>query len=151
MTELHLREEYIKLGQDTTPAGRSAGTELVKLYAESLSTQREAYELAVKLLARQTSSAESADAAFNAEFIAEYCRKNGDNKKAADMYLKAAKYYRSVKNEGGAAASLYGAAEAFAAEGLAGDAKETAALLKELYPQSIQAERVDRVTGAARN
>ena len=143
--------EYIKLGQDTTPAGRSAGTELVKLYAESLSTQREAYELAVKLLARQTSSAESADAAFNAEFIAEYCRKNGDNKKAADMYLKAAKYYRSVKNEGGAAASLYGAAEAFAAEGLAGDAKETAALLKELYPQSIQAERVDRVTGAARN
>ena len=67
------------------------------------------------------------------------------------MYLKAAEYYRSVKDSTGAASSLYGAAEAFAAEGLTGDARETAALLKELYPQSIQAERVDRVTGDARN
>ena len=63
------------------------------------------------------------------------------------MYLKAAEYYRNVKNNSGAASALYGAAEAFAAEGLKGDARETAALLKELYPQSIQAERVDRVTG----
>ena len=47
--------------------------------------------------------------------------------------------------------ALIPAAEAFAAEGLDGDARETAALLKELYPQSIQAERVDRVTGQARN
>lgn len=143
--------EYIKLGEASTVAGRAAGTELVKLYAESLSTQREAFELAEKLLARQTGSGEIENAAFNAEFIADYSRKNGENKKAAEMYLKAAQYYRSVKNEGGAAASLYGAAEAFAAEGLAGDARETASLLKELYPQSIQAERVDRVTGQARN
>ena len=34
------------------------------------------------------------------------------------------------KNESGAASSLYVAAEAFAAEGLKGDARETAALLK---------------------
>ena len=67
------------------------------------------------------------------------------------MYLKAAEYYRSVKDSSGAAAALYGAAEAFAADGLKGDARETAALLKELYPKSIQAERVDRVTGDARN
>ena len=67
------------------------------------------------------------------------------------MYLKAAEYYRSVKNSSGAASALYGAAEAFAAEGLSGDARETAALLKELYPSSLQAERVDRVTGDARN
>ena len=56
-----------------------------------------------------------------------------------------------MKNSSGAAASLYGAAEAFAADGFIGDARETAKLLKELYPQSIQAERVDRVTGDARN
>lgn len=143
--------EFVRAGEAGTITGRRAGTELVRLYAESLSTQREAFELAERLFAKQTGASERADAAYNAEFIAEYSRKNGENKKAAQMYLKAAEYYRSVKNEGGAAAALYGAAEAFAAEGLAGDARETAALLKELYPQSIQAERVDRVTGAARN
>lgn len=143
--------EFIKLGEAGTVAGRKAGTELVKMYAESLYTQREAYELAEKLLARQSGSEEREQAAYNAEFIAEYSRKIGDNKKAAQMYLKAAEYYRSVKNEGGAAAALYGAAEAFAADGLIGDARETASLLKELYPDSIQAERVDRVTGDAHN
>ena len=143
--------EFIKLGEVETLEGRNSGTELVKMYAESLYTQREAYELAEKLLARQTGGEERGQAAYNAEFIAEYSRKNGENKKAAQMYLKAAEYYRSVKNEGGAAAALYGAAEAFAADGLIGDARETASLLKELYPESIQAERVDRVTGDARN
>ncbi len=143
--------EYLSLGEAATLAGRNAGTELVKLYAESLSTQKEAFELAEKLFARQTGADERAAAAYNAEFIAEYNRRNGDNKKAAEMYLKAAEYYRSVKDSSGAASSLYGAAEAFAADGLFGDARETAALLKELYPQSIQAERIDRVTGDARN
>ena len=143
--------EFTRLGGAGTLAGRAAGTELVRLYAESLSTQSDAYELAVKLLARQSEAGERADAGYNAEFIAEYSRRNGNNKKAAEMYLKAAEYYRSVKNNFGAAAALYGAAEAFAADGLKGDARETAALLKELYPQSIQAERVDRVTGDARN
>lgn len=142
---------FTAAGETKTAEGRRLGTELVRLYAESLSTQREAFELAERLFAKQTGAGERADAAYNAEFIAEYSRKNGENKKAAQTYLKAAEYYRSVKNEGGAAAALYGAAEAFAAEGLDGDARETAALLKELYPQSIQAERVDRVTGQARN
>ncbi len=146
--------EFASLGGVGSLAGRAAGSALVRLYAESLSTQNEAYELAMKIYARQLSAGlneERADAAYNAEFIAEYNRRNGNNKKAAEMYLKAAEYYRSVKNENGAAAALYGAAEAFAAEGLKGDARETAALLKELYPRSIQAERVDRVTGDARN
>ena len=143
--------EFNKLGGVSSVVGRAAGTQLVRLYAESLSTQSEAYELAVKLLARQSGAEERADAAYNAEFIAEYTRRKGENKKAAEMYLKAAEYYRSVKNSSGAATALYGAAEAFAADGLKGDARETAALLKELYPQSIQAEHIDRVTGDARN
>ncbi len=143
--------EYIRLGETSTVAGRNAGTELVRLYAESLSTQKDAYELAEKLFSLQTGTEERATAAYNAEVIAEYNRRNGNNKKAAEMYLKAAEYYRSVKDSSGAASSLYGAAEAFAADGLSGDARETAALLKDLYPQSIQAERIDRVTGEARN
>lgn len=142
--------EFAKLGEGSA-AGRHAGTELVRLYAESLYTQKEAYDLATRLLAKQTAGSELADAASNAEFIADYERRNGQNKKAAQMYLRAAEYYRGVKNEQGAAGSLYGAAEAFTAEGLIGDARETAKLLKELYPDSVQAQRVDRVTGDARN
>ena len=146
--------EFSKLGGVSTVAGRAVGSELVRFYAESLSTQGEAYELALRILDRQNAaglSEERADMAYNSEFIAEYSRRNRDNKRAAQMYLKAAELFRSVKNDSGAAAALYGAAEAFTAEGLRGDARETAALLKELYPQSIQAERVDRVTGDARN
>jgi hypothetical protein len=121
------------------------------LYSESLYTQKEAYTLAKSLLAKQTTASEYADAAINAELIADYERRNGENASSAKMYLKAAEYYRSVKNDQRAAAALYGAAEAFAAQGLYGDARETASLLKELYPESQQAERVDRVTGDMRN
>ena len=142
--------EFSKLG-DSSPAGRHVGTELVVLYSESLYTQKEAYTLAKSLLAKQTTASEYADAAINAELIADYERRNGENASSAKMYLKAAEYYRSVKNDQRAAAALYGAAEAFAAQGLYGDARETASLLKELYPESQQAERVDRVTGDMRN
>lgn len=143
--------EYSKLGGAKTKSGRVAGTQLVRLYAESLYTQKEAYTLATELLPFQTAEEERADAAYNAEVIADYCRKNQDNKKAAEMYLLAAEYYRNVKNGNRAAAALYGAAEAFSAEGFSGDARETAALLKQLYPKSVYAEKVDRVTGAERN
>lgn len=143
--------EYSKLGGAKTKAGRAAGTQLVRLYSESLYTQNDAYTLASELLPNQTADEERADAAYNAEVIADFCRKNQDNKKAAEMYLLAAEYYRNVKNGNRAAAALYGAAEAFAAEGLSGDARETASLLKQLYPKSVQAEKVDRVTGAERN
>ena len=142
--------EYTKLGGAETKAGRLAGSQLVRLYAESLYTQQDAFELASKLLPKQTASDERSDAAFNAEFIADYYRKNQENKKAAEMYLRAAEYYRNVSNGERAAAALYGAAEAFTAAGLTGDARETAVLLKQLYPDSLQAENVDRVTGASR-
>ena len=142
--------EYSKLGGADTKAGRAAGSQLVRLYAESLYTQSDAYELASQLLPKQTGADEREDAAYNAEFIADYCRKNQDNKKAAEMYLRAAEYYRNVRSGERAAAALYGAAEAFAASGLSGDARETAELLKQLYPDSVQAQNVDRVTGASR-
>ena len=99
----------------------------------------------MELLPKQTAADERKYAAENAEFIADYYRKDSQNKKAAEIYLKAAEYYRGLDNSSRAAASLYGAAEAFMADGLEGDARETAKLLKELYPESRQAERVEGI------
>ena len=48
----------------------------------------------------------------------------------------------SCKNDEKAAGVLYAAVDAFNAEGLSGDANETAKLLQKLYPQSKQAKNV---------
>ena len=135
--------EYEKQGKEANKKGRITGSELVKLYAQSASSQKQAFELAMQLLPKQTKNDERKYAAENAEFIADYYRKNSENKKAGQMYLTAAEYYRSLDDSSKAAASLYGAAESFVAEGLYGDARETANLLKELYPESRQAQRVE--------
>lgn len=135
--------QYERSGKSGIKAGRIIGSELVQLYASDSGTQREAFELAAELLGKQTEADESYYAAQNAEFIAEYYRKNQENIKSADYYLKAAEYYRNVAGEDANAASvLYGAAEAFVAAGLKADARETSELLIELYPQSQQAKRV---------
>ena len=63
------------------------------------------------------------------------------------MYLKAAEYYRGTldADANNAAAVLYSAVEAFAAGNQSGDAKETAKLLKQLYPDSKYAASVDNL------
>lgn len=137
--------DYEKNRGSATKKGRAIGTELVQLYAASSYTQNEAFELAIELLANQTSDDEKQDAAKNAEFLGDYYRKQNQNKKAAEMYLKSAEYYRSADDSSKAAVVLYGAAEAFAAEGLIGDAKETGNLLKQLYPESRHAQKVDKL------
>lgn len=137
--------EYEKHKGSTTKAGRIAGTELVQLYAGSSYTQKDAYDLAVELLGKQKNPDERSYAASNAEFIADYNRKENNNQKAAEMYLTAAEYYRSVDDSEKAAVVLYGAVEAFMADGFEGDGRETAELLKSLYPESRQAQRVDRL------
>lgn len=139
------QSEYERLGKSGTKKGRIAGSELVKLYAESSYTQKEAYDLANEILAKQTSDDEVSYAAENAEIIADFLRKDNQNKKAAEMYLKAARYFRSAGNSSEAASVLYSAVEAFVVEGLEGDASETSKLLKQLYPNSRQAEKVDRL------
>ena len=88
--------------------------------------------------------------AGNADFIANYYRKSEQNKLSAQMYLKAAEYYRLSEDSDSAkgskaAAALYSAAEAFMAADLQGDAKATAQLLVKLYPGSKQAERVKAI------
>lgn len=137
--------EYEKHKGSTTKAGRIAGTQLVQLYAGSSYTQKEAYDLAVELLAKQKNGDERAYAASNAEYIADYNRNENNNVKAAEMYLLAAEYYRSVEDGDKAAVVLYGAVEAFMADGYEGDGRQTAELLKSLYPESRQAQRVDRL------
>lgn len=138
------QSEYVKNGKTSTLKGRISGSELVKLFAESPSTQKEAFLLASELLELQIHDSEKKYAAENAEFIADYHRKNQNAKEAALMYLKAAEFYRTF-DDSKTAVMLYSAAEAFLAEKLTSDAKDVAKLLKELYPKSRQAQRVDRL------
>ncbi len=137
------QSDYEKAGKTSSKKGRIIGSELVKLYAESPSSQEEAFQLAKELLVKQTAGDERKYAAENAEFIADYYRRNEENQKAAEMYLTAAQNYRSLEDSSRAAACLYGATEAFVVQGLYGDARETSELLKELYPDSRQSQRVD--------
>ena len=137
--------KYEAAGGSKTRDGRIIGSELVKLYGESYETQSTAYGLAVELLENQKEADEFTYAAENAEFAGDYCRSIQENKKAADFYLKAAQLYRSVQNSNKAAAVLYSATEAFAAAELNIDAKETADLLIELYPDSNYAQRVHKI------
>lgn len=137
--------EFEKNKGSSTKKGRISGSELVQLYAGSSYTQKDAFDLAMEILPKQKGADEREYAANNAEFIADYYRKNNENKNAAEMYLKAAEYYRSVENSERAAIVLYGAVDSFMAQRFEGDARQTAELLKSLYPESRQAQRVDRL------
>jgi len=143
------KSEYERNGGLATIKGRNAASELVQLYAASGydSDLQKAFTLAEELLEKQSQEKEALYMAGNAEFIANYYRKNEKNKNSAQMYLKAAEYYRLSENsdENKAAVALYSAAEAFMAADLSGDARATAQLLIKLYPASKQAERVKSI------
>ena len=134
--------EYKKEGGLNTPLGRKAGTELVQLYAKSTSTSADAVKLAEQLLPAQEKNLaeESFYAAQNADILAQSYRQKNENGLSARYYLKAAQYYRRNKNTDElVSCALYGAYEAFTAEGLVGDANECAKNLKELYPDTSYA------------
>ncbi len=139
--------EFEKNGGLKTAKGRKTGSELVKLYCQSQETEQEGILLALQLLPLQQVNfpAELAEAAVNADLIAGWYRKNGSDKEAAETYLLAAEYYKaSSEDTEKTAYSLYCAAEAFAAAGMKGDARETANLLIQLYPESRYSENVVR-------
>ena len=127
-----------------TVSGRILGTELAQMYSKAPSLYNDGVTLANKMLPLQKNniSIEHEYAALNAELIANNYRNSGKNKTAAEMYLSAAEYFRMSKNDEKAAGVLYAAVDAFNAEGLSGDANETAKLLQKLYPQSKQAKNV---------
>ncbi|MBR5645297.1 MAG: tetratricopeptide repeat protein [Treponema sp.] len=138
------QSQYEKLGKKSTKKGRIAGTELVKLYSE-FGSMKDAYSLANELLPLQKDSDELLYAASNADIIARYNKSEGQNKKAAQMFLKAAELYRLSGKDSDAAASLYSATDSFVLEGMKADARETAKLLIQLYPQTKQAKNVNKL------
>lgn len=135
--------EYRKAGGNNTPEGRKAGSELASLYARSADTSLDAVRLAEQILALQEkfnkNDSESMYAASNADILAQAYKSQGKNKLSAEMYLKAAKYYRICGKSDDAATTMYGAYEAFMAAGMKADANATAKKLKELYPSTRQA------------
>lgn len=138
--------DYQQKGQVSTKDGRIAGTELVKVYAENRETLFEAYNLALKIVDSIKDDSENYLAAQNTEVIADYYQTKNENSKAAEMYLRSAEYYRNSSLEDEKVASvLYRAVEAFSAGGFSADAKQTAELLKKLYPESKQAKNVKRL------
>ena len=131
--------------EENTMQGRILGSELVALYEQNPLTKKDAFELALKILPKQNLSGEEKYAAQNAEVVADYYRTEFENSSAAEYYLKSAGFYRSAGNENKAASVLYSAVEAFVAADSFGDAVQTANLLKELYPKSRYAQRVDNL------
>jgi TolA-binding protein len=135
--------EYERAGKTASKKGRNAGSELVQLYAKHDENEA-AITLALELLNYQKDGDEMYYAAQNADFAAEYYYNQSQSKKAAEYYLKAAEYYRSSgqDRDDKAAAALYSAVDSFVSAGLKGDARVTANLLVELYPDTKQGKKV---------
>jgi len=143
---LKKENEYEKNGGLKTVQGRNSGTELAQLYYNLQTGSEKAQRLAEDLLKIQKDNEEeSSNAAKNAVLLANIYRGSRRNKEAAEMYLQATQFYRKLAFENEAARSLYGAAEAFDAANMKGDAKSTADLLKKLYPSSSYAKEVEKI------
>lgn len=136
--------EYEKAGKKSTKKGRIAGSQLVLLYSE-FGSLKDAYSIANEILPLQKDSSELSYAASNSQIIGEYYKSEGKNQQAAQMYLKAAEFYRSSSNDDKAALCLYSAVDSFVACQKRADAKETANLLIQLYPESKYAKNVNRL------
>lgn len=79
--------------------------------------------------------------------IAEFYAKGEQGTKQAEYYLKAVEYYRlsSKDTSSEEAVALYSAVDAFLKDKKTADARETANVLKKLYPDSRQAKNVDKL------
>ncbi len=135
--------EYELLGLNKTEEGRNKGTEVAILLNQNAQTKKRAYELASSIYKKQIPDSENASMAECALIIGEYKSENYENEEASKIFLQAAELFRKTDNPAKAAASLYNAVVSFVAVNQDADAKATADLLKELYPQSVQAKRVN--------
>lgn len=142
------KTEYTAAGESATREGRILGTELAALYNDAASTKETAAALALELfnLQKENIPDESPGAARNALLLGFWYRKKEMNKKSADMYLSAARYFRMNNDAANAAQALYGAADAFGAAGMPADAKDAADTLKSLYPESREAKAAQSLT-----
>ncbi|MDY4901671.1 MAG: tetratricopeptide repeat protein [Treponema sp.] len=136
-TIVKLEIQYENNGGSSTLEGRITGTELCELKWKDVTMQEEAAALAMELFYLQRkNSSESQYAAHTGIIAAEYCRLNEDNEKAAELYLETAKFARESGQHIFAQRSLYSAVETFIALDKTGDARQTAAFLSEIYPDS---------------
>lgn len=135
--------EYEILGFNKTKEGRIVGTEIAILLNQNNQTKERAYNLAQSIYQNQKTETESEYIAENALIIGEYKNSIYENDEASTLFLKAAELFRKNNNSQKAAESLYSAVVSFVSSKKNIDAAETAALLKEIYPQSVQAKRVD--------
>ena len=142
-TESDAISEYEELGKEKTVEGRKIGSQLVQIYLKH-DEEKQSLLLAETLIKFQKTDEEKILLAENSKVIANIYRKENKNKDSALLYLQAAENFRSNKDFSTQAAEcLYSAVEAFVANGDEGDAKATAQLLIELYPQTRQAKRVN--------
>lgn len=133
----------------TSRKGRNEGSELAALLWKNSGTQSEALSLVTKLLPLQTSKenldAECSYAAENELILAQTLRNRGQNKQAAEEFLKAAQYARMCNKNETVCRALYGAVESFDAEGMYGDAKEAFETMNKMYPENEYTKQAQHI------
>lgn len=133
----------------TSRKGRNEGSELASLLWKNSGTQSEALSLVAKLLPLQTSkenlNAECGYAAANEIILAQTLRNRGENKQAAEEFLKAAQYAKMCGRSETVCRALYGAVEAFDAEGIYGDAKEAYETMNSMYPENEYTKQAQHI------
>lgn len=140
-----LQKEYENLGKSTTKQGRITGTKLVQKINENKNNENLMIELANEILENQTENDELEFACQNLKILCEYYQKIHDNQNSINFLLKSAEINRMIANEIEAAKSLYSATEILIEENQMANAKETAELLKKIYPNSRHAQFVDNL------
>ena len=136
--------EYETKGGSSTVEGRLAGYELFMMYLED-SNDAEAKKIASPLY-KSTAKRDEREFYYLGK-IAEFYAKQESGAKQAEYYLKAVEYYRQSSKDTSSeeAVALYSAVDAFLKDKKTADAKETAQVLKKLYPDSRQAKNVDKL------
>lgn len=136
--------EFEKAGGAKKLEGRMIGYELFNLYVES-DNYSEAKKLADILYVE--SITRDKKEYYYLGLICEFYAKNESGAKQAQFYLKAVEFYRMSSEDTSQkeAVALYSAVDAFLKDNKTADAKETAQVLKKLYPESRQAKNVDKL------
>lgn len=133
--------EVEKNGGLETKEGRLSSFELYNLYLED-GEQIKALALAKNLSNKANSN--DCDEALVLGHVTHFIADSEEDEKKPAMYIKAAEYFRlSGQDSQNAPAVLYKAVDAFLVLNMKSDARETANVLKKLYPTSRQAKNVD--------